>query len=623
MFNGVDQRNDHDAVQDAMMKIKRFLLLFCCLFLPAGLFSQTHTGGGSSGGTGGNPSSANMIDPTQAPYSVNPTGGYIGNDGSVTNTQNLLSSASTNCSAGDTGKSVVVVNPAALPNGVYLIPTVSNTTITGCSGNSWTMSQNATGTLAGTAYWAMGWDAAAGLASAYAASFATGVQAGKVLAVPCGVMMLSAPPFNGPTYAAYAQHPDIQGCNTTGGSVFVFLPTIANSLSSGGALFSSVGGGSTGSIILQGSGTMSKIENITLTSLGGGVPLTSHNYSLIQGYYVANNIFIQMFNYSGSPLTVNLVGSGTTGESAYTRFDFQNSRYSGSAVQYAGQGINGLKDSVIAFNANGNFPVLCNGYCTLTNDYFVGNNSAVGPSATNTVITLVSSEVQCNSGSGLGACLNDNSIATTWYIFGNPLIQMNAASTGAINCSNTATQFDISGSLIETTTAHYPITGNCSINDRAGVGYKTNAGAATDLGQFAGIYNPIGGGSMATYISSAATNFGTALGAQTVIPVVVKQSPITMQISARQSLAGASCSAGTNTATITLNYTAPGATAETISPTVLSISANGAVDSGATAYQTFTFPAQTGSAVTYTVASALASTGCSPVPQYTVDARVF
>jgi len=121
---------------------------------------------------------------------------------------------------------------------------------------------------------------------------------------------------------------------------------------------------------------------------------------------------------------------------------------------------------------------------------------------------------------------------------------------------------------------------------------------------------------------SAATNFGTAIGAtQTIVASAAGAVPYTISFYTWQSTAGTTCGAGTNTATVTLAWTGPGGNAQTLALTALSISANGAVDTNAT--QTVTITPSVGTAITYTVASTLASTGCTVVPQYTVQARAI
>lgn len=121
--------------------------------------------------------------------------------------------------------------------------------------------------------------------------------------------------------------------------------------------------------------------------------------------------------------------------------------------------------------------------------------------------------------------------------------------------------------------------------------------------------------------TSAATNFGTALAAQTIVfsqPIV---SNLHIVLNLVQSLLGVGCGAGSNTVTPTLAWTGPGGTSETLALTALSISANGTLDSFQNDVQDIVV--NSGTAVTYTTASTLASAGCSTVPQYTVYAKAM
>ena len=122
--------------------------------------------------------------------------------------------------------------------------------------------------------------------------------------------------------------------------------------------------------------------------------------------------------------------------------------------------------------------------------------------------------------------------------------------------------------------------------------------------------------------TSAPTNFGTALGAQTLVASVPQTGNVSVELTTVQSLAGVGCGAGTNTATPTISWTAPGGSAQSCSAScanALSISANGSVDNGATTVSLNTSVlAKAGTAITYTTASVLNSAGCSTVPQYTV-----
>jgi len=123
---------------------------------------------------------------------------------------------------------------------------------------------------------------------------------------------------------------------------------------------------------------------------------------------------------------------------------------------------------------------------------------------------------------------------------------------------------------------------------------------------------------------SAATNFGVALTAQTVVPAGSNSAPsnvYTVNFYQYQSLLGASCTAVANTVTPTLAWTGPGGNAQTLALTALSETGNGAVDTFQ--QQGVTIATSPGTAVTYTTASSLSSTGCSPIPQYIVSVRAI
>lgn len=138
------------------------------------------------------------------------------------------------------------------------------------------------------------------------------------------------------------------------------------------------------------------------------------------------------------------------------------------------------------------------------------------------------------------------------------------------------------------------------------------------------IVSPVAGGSAQ---KSAATNFGVALTAQTLVTAAQNQGSAnfsniyTVTFYNWQSLLGTTCGAGSNTATPTLAWTGPGANAQTLALTALTIANNGAVDTNQ--QQTVTIATAPGSPITYTVASSLASAGCTQVPQYTVQAHAL
>jgi hypothetical protein len=126
--------------------------------------------------------------------------------------------------------------------------------------------------------------------------------------------------------------------------------------------------------------------------------------------------------------------------------------------------------------------------------------------------------------------------------------------------------------------------------------------------------------------TSAATNFGTTLAAQTIVPSVTVSGPLLVTAEALVTLVGAGCSVASNTVTVNLSWTAPGGTVEGSSWSATSISGNGSLDTGETTGQgpvVTAIRAKAGTAITYTTTTTLGSTGCSPIPQYTVFAKAI
>lgn len=130
----------------------------------------------------------------------------------------------------------------------------------------------------------------------------------------------------------------------------------------------------------------------------------------------------------------------------------------------------------------------------------------------------------------------------------------------------------------------------------------------------------------ATGGNTVGTNFGTAIAtAVNVVSSVSGSAPtgavVHVSINAVQTTLGVGCGAGTNTATPTLAWKGPGGTSETLAMTALSISANGTLDTNQNA--AVDIAVQMGSAITFTTASTLASTGCTTTPQYTIYWRAI
>lgn len=549
-----------------------------------------------------------VVDPTAFPYLVK-ADAKSGADGSVTNTQNTLTSTNQSCSLTDVGKLAIVVSPS---NGTYPFGT-GLVTVTGCSGNSWTLSTTSSGTVSNE-NWAIGTDAGSGLASAYAAAEA----ANKILAVPCGAMIVAEPPFLSAASLNYVvQQPDIEGCASTAGSHFILHPQITSGvLTNGGAFFASfLQVASTGSLSLAGFGGNAKIENIWVSSLQGNLPGTSgKSFQMISGFFHVDNLYV-----SGLGITTGVLQTvlNTNGESHFHKLNIQHLTNPGGTNTWgawvSGQGINIVDDSIFALSVGS--AIACqNSNCVSSNNYITQTNGGVDCQAGPCTITYVGN--QCSGmlvGSSGQGCLGDGGQATTFYVFGNPVTNTSSANYAAIQLTNAGSILDISGTNVSSTTAGYNISGvaGSQVNDRVGNTFSST------LAQFSGQYIPIGGGSTATNKSSGAANFGVGQGVSPIISSMIATSTLDIKVGVRQVTAGVGCGAGTNTASGTLSWTSGGAGQNT-NITQLSISANGSVGSS-TVYQSIPIHADIGTAVNFQMVSSLVSTGCSTVPQYTLD----
>ena len=132
---------------------------------------------------------------------------------------------------------------------------------------------------------------------------------------------------------------------------------------------------------------------------------------------------------------------------------------------------------------------------------------------------------------------------------------------------------------------------------------------------------------------SAATNYGTALSSQTIIASLPSTGNVSLLFQLVQVTAGVGCSASTNSVTVNaVTFTAPGGTVETANPSSnMGFTGNGAVDSGAATFGTSAFTnngiqavvAKSGTSLSYTTTSTLASTGCTTTPQYVIYAKAI
>lgn len=131
---------------------------------------------------------------------------------------------------------------------------------------------------------------------------------------------------------------------------------------------------------------------------------------------------------------------------------------------------------------------------------------------------------------------------------------------------------------------------------------------------------PGAGGVTAITSASAATNFGVALGAQTIISSAPVTGVYSILFTIVLTAAGSGCTSGGNTVTPTLNWGANG-----VSPGVLSISGvgtGGGVVNGSQGITVAPLYMVSGGSLTYTTASTLGAT-CSTPPQYTVFAKAL
>ena len=417
-----------------------------------------------------------------------------------------------------------------------------------------------------------------------------------------------------------SQRANIQGCNSTDGTTFILHPQVVVPLTTGGTFFAAAPTTSTGLTAAGLNGNQS-IENIIITSLQGNLPGTaSQTYTAISGFASARKLTGQLLGGAGASTTWTFLNQ-TGGENRWDTINFQNTLNSTNAwtmAFMAGQGTNAVSNSICAFTQ----------YCvrdtgainiSLVNDYFITvalAYQASGGAPKN--ITVVGGTYSCTQGAGSAACFDDAGNPVTFYVFGNGTVNGASANFAAFRLNNASSVLDISGTQVSSTTSGWNVTGAGIINDRVGNTYSS------PLTQFTGKYVPVGGGSSANSASTAATNFGTNLGATNVLSAVSPAgATYDVKIGFRQVTAGTTCGAGSNTVNGVLSWTSGGVTQSTGSGGVpalptLTISANGSVGSSS-AYQSQPIHIDINTQVTFTTTSVLASAGCTVVPQYVVD----
>ena len=605
--------------------MKKWLLFFLICLIASICDAQTPPGGygpsvgGNTSSSTGNPTTANMIDPTQAPYNVKPDG-YIYADGTTTNTSPNFSSASQTCSASrDTGKLAIVVNAST---GAYAYGT-GLITVTGCNGNAWVLSGNASQSIPGTANWAIGSDATpggtGGLIQAYQATFAAFPTQTKNLALPCGIMILTAPPFQVPTpLNIWNDRPDISGCNAGTGTIFVLHPNISSTLlTNGGNLFYTIPNSNqpAGALVYAGNGGNQTVQHLQIVGLTGNIPGTAgKNFNFINQFGMVDNVSI--FGVSMTAGTL-IFAQFASGEAKGTRLNFQGVGLgSGSGAAYIGvlmqgQGTN-VVDKSIFQSAGFNPAVQCgsNANCYV-NIYCSGCTSGVQTSASGAQVTIVGSTLNTAN----GPAISDGPGPDTFYVFGNPLIGATVASRTAIAINNAGSVMDLSGSTVSSGTAGFNVTGSGQLNDRAGNTFSSV------LTQFGGKYVPIGGGSVATNSASAATNFGVNIGATPIVAASPGTATYDVKIGFRVVTAGVGCSTN-GTVNGVLSWTAGGAAQATGSGGVPALATLTAVNNStvgtSSVYSSVPIHADINTAINFTTTS-VPGTCATSQPQYVVD----
>ena len=123
-------------------------------------------------------------------------------------------------------------------------------------------------------------------------------------------------------------------------------------------------------------------------------------------------------------------------------------------------------------------------------------------------------------------------------------------------------------------------------------------------------------------VTSAATNFGSAIGSANLIASVPLTGVYSVGGSTYVSTAGAGCSSATNSATVTWAWTDATGTSQTASGPLVSVTGNSTLGTTTTGSALF-IVAKAGTAISYSVASTLGSTGCSTTPRYTVQLKAL
>jgi hypothetical protein len=420
--------------------------------------------GGTITATNG-PFSAGLLDPTQAPYNVK-VGVVYGFDMTTSGGSNVVTSTAQSCSASQTGYIIASYSPGFAS---FQLANNPPTTVTGCSGASWTTSVNATGGagIGSQTFMIFPPGNGAALASAYAAANAANQQ----LALPCGSAIgITTIPFPALTNQDEVnQSQDLNGCNTH----FVLHPNITQTLLGTGGVFFATWNPTqkTGTLGGGGIGGQCKIQDMFLTSLG--MPLigaVGKGMTAISGFLGVVNIAMQSISLSAGQLIGNSTG---TGEAHFHKLNYQNfCAFGGCAsasyigVSLSGQGTNLVDDSIFAFtpltgiNCN-------NANCSSVNNYFASISTGLTCVAGPCNLIYINNTCGTLSGSGAQGCLTDGGNVSTIFAFGN-VLNSGSPNFQTIQIANAASVLDISGTIATATTSGWSILGIGTVNERRG-----------------------------------------------------------------------------------------------------------------------------------------------------------
>jgi hypothetical protein len=375
------------------------------------------------------------------------------NDGSTTSGQNTLTSATLACNAADNGKLVIVVNDGTnvYPFGTGLVTQI------GCNSATVAALSTTASQTTGGLTWAIGTDDTAAIVAAKNAAWASN----QALALPCGVTIVSAPPFVFATGQTFGQNFSVQGCLGTSTTMFILHPQITSTIMTGGTIFYQIPASDIGYSPAGAAGTF-EINNIRLTTLNGALPATSGGFIFFIAQ-TAGHIQMTGFGLAGGANSCTAFAAAS-GEASFDRMNIQNTTLNGCLFfNFQGQGTNVLSNSILAFSRTG--VIQCNStICDLENNYLIGNgqftNASVFTNGAGSSIRVRGGTYTASAGLPLfdiSSGANTLSLDSTFVQNSNAGTEGGAIKTAAgatvymqksiVNCTNAAAQPTCIGGL--------------------------------------------------------------------------------------------------------------------------------------------------------------------------------